>query len=157
MTPRVIPFYNPSGMADQGRERRWQRLKQALEGEPFWRLLGITVDEIGDGYSRLRMPLSAQVRNFGTGPAHGGALGSLIDVAVGTALDSLDLPDMVGHTTVELSVSYLEPAAAPSIIAEGRILRVGRNIAVGEAEIREENGGLVAKGKATYMLFRRDR
>ncbi len=142
-------------MVDEKRQQRWLHLQRSLKAEPYWRLLGIAVEEIGEGYARLRLPLAAGVRNFGSGPAHGGALASLVDVAVGTALDSLDLPDMSGHTTVELSVSFVAPAAGAAVLAEGRILRAGRRLAVGEAELRDEAGELVAKGRATYMIFRR--
>jgi len=137
--------------------QRWRRLQAQLEAEPYWRLLGITVEEIGEGYVRLRLPLTASVRNFGSGPAHGGALSSLVDMAVGSALDSLDLPDVVGHVTIDLSVSYLEAAQGEHVTAEGRMLRVGRTIAVGEAEIRDQDGRLLAKGRAAYLIWRREK
>ena len=141
--------------ASPEQQRRWQELRAFLEAEPFWRLLGIAIDEIGDGRCRLRLPLREGVRNFGSGPAHGGALSSLIDIAVAVALDSLYLPDMVGHTTIELSVSFLEAASSDTVFAEGRIVRVGRTIAVGEAEVKTDDGKLVAIGRASYMIFRR--
>jgi acyl-CoA thioesterase len=124
--------------------------------KPYWRLLGVGAEEIGDGYARLRMPLAAELRNSDTGgSAHGGALASLVDMAVGTALDSLDLPDVATRATIELSVTYLEAAEGEAIIAEGRMLRVGRSVAAGEAELRDGDGRLVAKGRATYMIRRR--
>ena len=136
------------------RAARRQQLKARLEEEPFWRLLGIRLEEIAEGYCRLRLPLAEGVRNWG-GPAHGGALASLVDVAVGTALDSLDMPDMTGHTTVSLDVSFLAPASGEAVLAEGRILRAGRRLVVGEAELRDTAGELVAKGSATYLVWRR--
>lgn len=140
--------------SEERRRQRWAQLQKLLEAEPYWRLLGIRIDEIGEGYCRLRLPLSEGVRNFGRGPAHGGALASLVDVAVATALDSLDMPDMSGHTTVELNVSFLAPASGEAVLAEGRILRVGRRLVVGEAELRDAAGQLVAKGGATYLVWR---
>jgi acyl-CoA thioesterase len=77
-------------------------------------------------------------------------------MAVGTALDSLDLPDMASHATVDLSVSYLEAAQGQHLFAEGRMLRVGRTIAVGEAEVHDDDGRLVAKGRATYLIWRQN-
>lgn len=141
--------------ASPEQQRRWQQLRAFFAAEPFWRLLGIAIEEIGDGRCRLRLPLKEGVRNFGSGPAHGGALSALIDIAVAVALDSLYLPDMVGHTTIELSVSFLEAANSDAVFAEGRIVRVGRTIAVGEAEVRTDDGKLVAVGRASYMIFRR--
>jgi acyl-coenzyme A thioesterase PaaI-like protein len=37
--------------------------------------------------------------------------------------------------------------------AEGRILRRGRTIAFGEATITDEDGRLVAVGRATYLIL----
>ncbi len=52
-------------------------------------------------------------------------------------------------------MSFLEAASGESVIAEGRIVRAGRRIAVGEAEVRDDDGKLVAVGRASYMIFRR--
>jgi uncharacterized protein (TIGR00369 family) len=139
----------------QEQEQRWREIRAFFEREPFWNLLGIVLEEMGEGRCRLRMPLKPGLRNFGSGPAHGGALSSLVDIAVGVALDSLCLPDMMGHTTAELNVSFLEAVSGGSVFVEGRIVRAGRSIAVGEAEVRDEDGKLVAVGRASYMIFRR--
>ena len=143
-------------VTERATRRRLLRLQQELEVKPYWRLLGVGAEQIDEGYARLRMPLAAEVRNSASGgTAHGGALASLVDMAVGTALDSLDLPDMAGRATIELSVTYLEAAEGEAIIAQGRMLRVGRSVAVGEAELRDVGGRLVAKGRATYTVRRR--
>lgn len=140
--------------SDQKEQQRWAQLKAFVEAEPYLRLLGMSVEEIGQGYCRLRLPLNEEVRNFGNGPAHGGALASLVDVAVGTALASLDMPDMAGHTTVHLNVNFLAPAEGEAVVAEGRILRAGGRLVVGEAELRDGAGQLIAKGGATYFVWR---
>ncbi len=41
------------------------------------------------------------------------------------------------------------------MVAEDRILRAGRRLVVGEAEVRDAAGELVAKGGATYLVWRR--
>ena len=40
------------------------------------------------------------------------------------------------------------------MVAEGRILRAGRRLVVGEVELRDGAGQLIAKGGATYFLWR---
>lgn len=143
-------------MSEVKQRPHWQHLRAMPQRQPYWRLLGITIDELGEGFARLRLPLEESVRNAG-GPAHGGALASLVDTAVGVALDTLldpSDPAFAGHTTVEMNVSFLE-AAWGEALAEARIVRLGGSLAVGEAEIRDRQGRLVAVGRATYMIFRR--
>lgn len=139
---------------DEDEQERWTRLKSFAEGEPYWRLLGLQLEELGQGYCRLRLPLGEAVRNFGHGPAHGGALASLVDIAVQMALDSLGLPGITGHATVQLNVTFLAPAEGEAVLVEGRILRAGQRLVVGEAEIRDGAGQLIAKGNATFFLWR---
>ena len=114
-------------------------LRDKLESDRYWRLLGVRVEEISDGYCRLRLPLSAEIRSLANGPIHPGALACLVELAVGTAADSLDLAETTVHATVELSVSLLAPASE-DIVAEGRILRAGDYAAKGEAELRDASG-----------------
>lgn len=139
----------------RGEEER-EALRQRWEAEPYHRLLGVAVEELGEGYARLRLPFRLENRNR-NGPIHGGAISSLVDMAAVVALDSaLDYsdPDLLGHTTIELNVSYLE-AATGAALAEARLLRLGRTIAVCDIDVRDEAGTPVAKGRATFMLFRR--
>jgi acyl-CoA thioesterase len=135
-------------------DRRFE-LRRLTKGKPYWRLLGVTGEEISDGYARLRMPLAPKLRNSRTGPAHGGALASLVDMAIGLALDSLALPDMEARATIDLNVTYFEATEGEFVVAEARMLRVGRGVGVGEAEVRDGDGRLVAKGRATYKISRR--
>ncbi|MFQ5879569.1 MAG: PaaI family thioesterase [Dehalococcoidia bacterium] len=143
-------------MASPHRQRHWQALRQRWAGEPYWRLLGVDVEEVAQGYVRLRLPLQQRLCNR-NGPVHGGAIASLVDIAAMAALDSaLDFsePDLLGHSTIEPGVSFLE-AAQGAALAEARIIRLGGTIAVCDVDVRDEGGGLLAKGRATFMLFRR--
>lgn len=133
-------------------QQRWAGLRDKLESDRYWRLLGVRVEEISDGYCRLRLPLSAEIRSLANGPIHPGALACLVELAVGTAADSLDLAETTVHATVELSVSLLAPASE-DIVAEGRILRAGDYAAKGEAELRDASGQLIAKGGATCVFL----
>lgn len=55
-------------------------------------------------------------------------------------------------TTVEMKINYVSPFEKGEITAEARILNRGSRIAVGDVDIRNEKGRLVAKCLATYMI-----
>ena len=143
-------------MAAAEREQRLEALRRQWEGEPYHRLLGIAIEELREGYARLRLPFRAEHRNR-DGLVHGGAISSLVDMAAVIALDSaLDYsdPDLLGHSSIELNVSFLAAARAASV-AEGSLLRLGRTIAVCDIDVRDEAGTALAKGRVTFMVFRR--
>lgn len=83
---------------------------------------------------------------------HGGAAAALADTAVAFAVLSL-ITNEQDTTTIELKLNYLRPIAAGRITADARIIRLGKTIAVGEADIYDEQHQLSAKAIATYMVF----
>ena len=121
----------------------------------FWRHLDVQVDDAGEGWVKLRVPVHDSLRNAAGAPVHGGVLSALVDMAVGGALSTTteNAAGGVGQTTLDLNVSFLAAASDGEIRAEGRLLRRGRSIAFGEARITDGAGKLVAVGRATYMLL----
>jgi uncharacterized protein (TIGR00369 family) len=131
------------------------RVRERARSNSFWRHLGIEVDEAGEGWVRLRVPVREDLRNAPGAPVHGGVYSALVDTAVGGALSTLHAASEggVGQTTLDLNVSFLAGASEGDILAEGRILKRGRSIAFGEARITDAAGRLLAVGRATYMII----
>jgi len=131
------------------------RVRERARSNSFWRHLGIEVDDAGEGWVRLRVPVRDDLRNAPGAPVHGGVYSALVDTAVGGALSTLHATSEggVGQTTLDLNVSFLAGAAEGDILAEGRILKRGRSIAFGEARITDAAGRLLAVGRATYMII----
>lgn len=134
-----------------------ENIRAFWESIPFSRHLGIRVEEMAEGRSRLRLSVRPELCNLASSSVHGGALSSLVDAAAGAALLSMaqGQADYAGQTTVELNVSYL--SAAPGrgdLVAEGHVLRLGRTLAVVEAEVRTDEGELVVKGRGTFKVWR---
>jgi uncharacterized protein (TIGR00369 family) len=121
----------------------------------FWRHLGVEVDDAGEGWVRLRVPIRDEIRNAAGAPVHGGLYSALVDMAVGGALGTLhaEAQGGVGQTTLDLNVSFLAAARGSDVLAEGRIVKRGRTIAFGEVKITDGAGTLVALGRATYMIL----
>jgi uncharacterized protein (TIGR00369 family) len=121
----------------------------------FWRHVGVEVADAREGWVRLRVPIREALCNAPGAPVHGGVYSALVDMAVGGALSTLhdEAAGGVGQTTLDLNVSFLAAATAGDIFAEGRILKRGRSIVFGEAQITDNAGKLLATGRATYMII----
>ena len=55
-------------------------------------------------------------------------------------------------STIDLSIDYLRPGRGKSIIADGKILRIGNKVAVTRMELHNDEGKLIAVGTGTYIL-----
>jgi len=129
--------------------------RERAQDNLFWRYLGVQVDDAGEGWVRLRVPVKDGLRNAAAAPVHGGVLSALVDMAIGGALGTThdNAGGGVGQTTLDMNISFLAAAGDGDLVAEGRLLRRGRTIAFGEAKISDGAGKLVAVGRATYMLL----
>jgi uncharacterized protein (TIGR00369 family) len=121
----------------------------------FWQHLGIDVAEVREGWARLRVNVTDDLRNAPGAHVHGGVYSALVDAAIGCALATVNPESAggVGQTTLDLNVSYLAAARGPTIFAEGTLLRRGRSVAFGEVRITDDRGALLAIGRATYLIL----
>jgi uncharacterized protein (TIGR00369 family) len=118
---------------------------------PFREVIGAEVVEVEKGRCVLRMPAREVVMNA-RDVVHGGALCTLADAALGTALRSaLEPGDVVA--TIELKINFIA-AGRGDMLARARTLHLGRTTAVGEVEIEDAGGALVAKAMATFHVKR---
>ena len=117
-------------MTSEGEKgQHWAQLGNELESRPYWRLLGVRVEEIASGYCRLRLPFSADLLASDTGTVHPGALACLIELAVSAAAATL-APEPRSHYAVELSASFLARATG-HVVADGRALWTDSHAAKG--------------------------
>lgn len=103
---------------------------------------------------RLRLRLIVQGRHLRPGgTVSGPAIFALADVAVYLAILARIGPVALAVTT-NASVDFLrKPAAGVDLIAEARILKLGRVLAVGDVLIRSEGGTApVARASLTYSI-----
>jgi uncharacterized protein (TIGR00369 family) len=114
--------------------------------------LGITVEAIAANRVRLKMRNGANVRHGG-GVVCGQALMSLADTAMVVAL-SAALGRFLPMTTVTQTTHFLRAIREGDVIAECRILRMGRNLAFGEVMIYAEGGiDPAVQVTSTYALI----
>ena len=76
---------------------------------------------------------------------------ALADTAITRALFTL-LPEGQRIVTVELKINFVAPVNEGALIAEGRVLRKGGTLAVGDVTVSDEGGTLIAQGLGTWMM-----
>ncbi len=126
--------------------------KHRVNTFPFIKLMGMRLLSSGGGKSVMECRIRPLLKNSG-GTLHGGVMGALVDMSLATALRSV-MPLSSGMTTVEYKVNFLKPVPEGVVTAYGNILRLGKTIAAGTTEIRNEAGEVVAFGSATYYILK---
>ena len=104
-----------------------------------------------DGGSEVLLEIKQETLNKG-GIVHGGVICSLVDQAIGAAAH-FALGRGRRAVTVELKVNFLASSTSGSLIAKGRLIREGQHLLVGEAEVLDQDGRLIAKGLGTWAII----
>lgn len=87
------------------------------------------------------------------GIVHGGLACTVLDTAAGCAVHTT-LGAGVGYTSMEIKVNYMRPVhAGQRLTATGTVTKPGKRVAFAEAEIRDEDGKLVANATSTLLIF----
>ena len=137
-----------------GKEKYLEQIRKVANNSPYYQLLGMEIMEIKEGESKIQMPFKQGL----THPyriVHGGAIASLADSSVAMALISLVEPkDRI--TTIEFKINFFAPVSKGDLEAHAKIIHKGSKTAVGEVEVKNEEGKLVAKVIATYSIRRVD-
>ena len=128
-----------------------ERLKKVIGASPFFRLLGMQVENINEGGATVKLLKSNDTTHPG-GVVHGGAIASLADVSVALAIIPL-YPSGTKASTLELKINYFKAVQNENIKAESKIVYKGSRMGVGEVSITAENNNeLLAKATVSYML-----
>ena len=120
---------------------------------PWVAMLGFTIEEIGKGTCRVRLPQRDEFLRPG-GTVSGPALMSLADygmyVAVLSAIGRVELA-----VTTNLNCNFLRRPKPGAVIAECRLIKLGKRLAYGEVSLYSEGDeaqGPVAHVTATYSI-----
>lgn len=135
--------------AMEDRKKHYEKIKKGLENIGPLRMLGVKIAELEPGRAVLTLDVHSDlVHDFGV---HGGILATLADTAGAVAVIT-ELPLHARITTVEMKINYLSPHHEGLLRAEARVLRRGKRLAVGEAEIRNQKNELIAKSLITFSI-----
>lgn len=127
-----------------------EAIQTFYEKNPFVRHLQMGIDSIEGGKTCLVMQIDADTHVNFYGFAHGGAIASIADTAMGSACLSIGKKVV----TIEMNFNCIKPAlAGQTIIAEANILHNGNKTIVAEAEVRGEDGSLISKARGTFFVI----
>jgi len=116
---------------------------------PYLRWLGIQVLQFTNESIEVKAAWRDDwVANPALQQTHGGILAALIDFAADFALVP-HLGRMV--PTIDMRVDYHRLAKPGDLTVKGRVIKLGRQFSVCEAEIRDAAGELIASGRGTYV------
>ncbi len=121
-----------------------------IEEIPFVHLLGMRVVSFEESGLIMTMRIGPKHLNV-MGGVHGGVLVSVIDTVVYFAIRPY-IPDEKILSTSEIKVNFFRPVSVGKIETHARILHLGKHTAVGEAEITDGEGRLVAKGTVGHLI-----
>lgn len=112
----------------------------------------LQVVEVGEGTLRARLPAGAAMVRPG-GIVSGPSLMALCDTVVYLLVAAAVGPEEMAVTS-DLAIRFLRPAPHDAdLVADGRLLKLGRRQAVGVVEVRSAAAeGLVAHATVTYAL-----
>ncbi|HYD12247.1 MAG TPA: hydroxyphenylacetyl-CoA thioesterase PaaI [Allosphingosinicella sp.] len=125
---------NPDEIAD-----KVARAMLAAEGTgPAW---GIAIEEVREGYARIRMTLTAAMLN-GHGIGHGGMIFALADTAFAYACNSRN----VTSVAAQASVVFLDAAREGEVlVAEAREVALAGRSGVTHVSVRTVDGRAIAE------------
>jgi len=121
---------------------------------PLGEAMGFRLTEIESGRALFTAEVAEHHYNL-IGSVHGGFAATLIDSASGCAvMSTLGVGDR--WTTLNLQIDYLAglDRDAGAIVCEGRLVRVGRRTAIADAELRDTQGRVYARGSSTCLIMR---
>jgi uncharacterized protein (TIGR00369 family) len=118
---------------------------------PFVDHLGFELVDMQGGASELRFePRHEHMNSFLV--AHGGAIMTLLDVAMATAARSVDLE--AGVVTIEMKTSFMQPCVG-LLTGKGRLMHRTRAMAFTEGTIFDTEGKACAHATGTFKYVRR--
>lgn len=122
---------------------------------PFNRVLGLRVRSLAVGEVTLEIPFRAELIGDRERPAlHGGVVSALADTCGGAAVWTRVGPlDRV--STIDLRVDYLRPGRAETLVATGRVLRLGNRVGVVNIIMTHDGDHEpIAEAKGVYAIKR---
>ncbi|HVN65019.1 MAG TPA: PaaI family thioesterase [Methanomicrobiales archaeon] len=127
--------------------------RRGRDANPFFVLMGIDVDSIGEGIAQLSMKVRPDMQN-GVGWMQGGIFTAVADEAMALALYSV-VPPGEGIATISETTSFLKGARDGLVVATGRVVRKGRRVAFTEGDVRKGTGEgeLLARCAAAFAIL----
>lgn len=121
-----------------------------LTESAYFRNLGCEVRSLEPGVAEVALPLAPHLRNRAQ-KLHGGAIFSLVDIAMGLACSTTHGFEN-RSVTLECKINYLRAVSEGEVVCIARVLHGGRRTLVVEAEVLQGDK-LMAKAQGTFVAL----
>ena len=119
-------------------------------GMDFASANGMKITKVDEGYVRVDMDVTKEHLNP-INSIHGGVIFTIADSASGTAVFSMG---GTRSTSIDANIHYLRPGINKThIYAEARVIKMGRNVAVAEVSVKDQDDTELAIGTFTNMIL----
>jgi uncharacterized protein (TIGR00369 family) len=124
-----------------------------LKPPPMIRLLGLELTEVDEGRVVFTGTATEAFYN-GLGIAHGGFAATMLDSALGCAVNTTQPPGRM-LTTLELKINYTRPLSREvgPVRCEANVIHVGTRTATAEARIVDAEGRVYAHATTTCIVI----
>jgi len=153
-----VTWEDPMQLAEAGRAMPGIEFLRAirdrrLPAPPIARLLGFDLVEVEPGHAVFELVPGEQHYNP-IGVVHGGVAMTLLDSAIGCAVQS-QMPPGGGYTTLEAKTNLVRPitSATGRLRAIGKLLHLGKRVATAEGRLEDEQGKLYAHATTTCLIL----
>ncbi|HEY1332432.1 MAG TPA: PaaI family thioesterase [Actinomycetota bacterium] len=132
-------------------ERHLEALRERVRNSAFRQWVGLELVSLEQGSCEIALTLEPHHFNP-QGIVHGGIIGTLADTAIGLAVRTGLRPGLT-HRTAQLNVHFLSKGEGARLVGLGRSLHVGQRMGYGEGEVLDQQGRLLARASATFIVL----
>jgi uncharacterized protein (TIGR00369 family) len=116
-----------------------RRVRSSFARQQLMRFIGAEISSLSPGRCEIRLPYREELSQQ-HGYFHGGVIGMVADSAGGYAAYTL-MPADSSVLTVEYKMNLLAPGDGDLLVADGHVLKAGRNLVISRAEVYVFKGG----------------
>lgn len=127
-----------------------KQLAQLINESPYFRLLSMTIEDMGVGYSQVKINIEPKHLSP-YGAIQGGVYSSLIDTAAYWAIYP-ELDEQAGLISMDVNVHNLASVKGGILLARGERIKIGRTTCLAQALIKDENGRVLAQGSSKLLI-----
>jgi uncharacterized protein (TIGR00369 family) len=127
-----------------------QELIKLINDSPFFQLLSMAIEDIGIGYSIIRINMdNKHLSPYGA--IQGGVYAALLDAAAYWA-PYAELEEDVGLISIDVNVNNAASVKNGFLMARGERIKAGRTICQSQATITDGNGNVLAHGTSKLLV-----
>ena len=152
----TMPAFVAAGQIYMGHDRVFlldEALEPSSQTTPFNRWFGARALKRSGGTAEYELVVTSRLANR-RGVAHGGAVTSLLDSALGAAVVS-GIGPQEWCATLQLNVQFREPVRLGRVVGKGRMVKRGRHAAFAEGEVEDAEGRVLAVATGTWYVWSR--